>query len=306
MPGVCALVLSAACSPADEGAQTEAPERSSEIAAPVACGMGADRIGAFVAIPEGGFTKGAHAIYPEEAPDMSLRMSGFRIQVNEVTNAQFADFVADTGYVTDAERTSASDDPAGGSSVFYLPERDKRIGEWKLVRGATWRTPEGPDSSIEGRDNYPVVHVSLFDARAYAAWAGGRLPTEEEWEYAAATGLRDPDNILSGAVGENGEPIANTWQGLFPVDNTHQDGFVGAAPVGCFPADRHGLSDMIGNVWEWTDTPYGPGTHTIKGGSYLCAENFCRRYRTAARQPQEDDFSSNHIGFRIIKDGLDD
>jgi formylglycine-generating enzyme required for sulfatase activity len=173
---------------------------------------------------------------------------------------------------------------------------------WTLKRGATWRSPGGPGTGIVRRMNDPVVHVSLADAYAYAAWAGGRLPSEEEWEYAATSGLADPADRLSGAMDKDGKPIANFWQGIFPAKNETTDGFAGASPVGCFPSSRVGLYDMIGNVWEWTITPYAPGRNTIKGGSYLCAENFCARYRSAARQGQEVDFSSNHIGFRVVKD----
>jgi sulfatase modifying factor 1 len=266
------------------------------------CGLSADQIGAFVAVPEGGFVKGDNAIYPEEEPAANVHVAAFSIQAHEVTNRQFEAFVAATGYVTDSERTSASADPGGGSALFVMPSDGGRPGDWMLMRNATWKTPEGPGSNIDARMDQPVVHVSLNDARAYARWAGGRLPSEEEWEYAASLGMPDPRNPTSGAYDAQGKPIANTWQGMFPVMNEGADGFVGASPAGCFPASKIGLYDMMGNVWEWTETPYAQGRHTIKGGSYLCAENFCKRYRSAARQGQEIDFSSNHIGFRIVKD----
>ncbi|WP_373489094.1 SUMF1/EgtB/PvdO family nonheme iron enzyme, partial [Blastomonas sp.] len=175
-------------------------------------------------------------------------------------------------------------------------------GRWVLRRGATWRAPHGPGSSIASKQAHPVVHVTLADARAYATWAGGRLPSEEEWEYAASTGLPDPANRFSGAVDAAGKPVANHWQGVFPVMNSGADGFEGTAPVGCFPADRNGVHDLIGNVWEWTDSPANDVSNIIKGGSFLCAANYCARYRPAARQAQERDFSSNHIGFRIVRD----
>jgi formylglycine-generating enzyme required for sulfatase activity len=241
-------------------------------------------------------------MYPEENPARTIHVAAFSMQAHEVTNAQFERFVAATRYVTDAERSSASADPAGGSALFVTQGSDDGMSGWTLKRGATWKTPGGPGTGLVRRMNDPVVHVSLADARAYATWAGGRLPSEEEWEYAAASGLADPANRLSGAMDQDGKPIANFWQGIFPVKNEATDGFAGTAPVGCFPASKLGLYDMIGNVWEWTDTPYAPGRSTIKGGSYLCAENFCARYRSAARQGQEVDFSSNHIGFRIVKD----
>jgi formylglycine-generating enzyme required for sulfatase activity len=159
----------------------------------------------------------------------------------------------------------------------------------------------GADNPNEALPNHPVVHVSLRDALAYAQWAGGRLPTELEWEYAASLGLADIGRPDSGAYDINGVPIANTWQGVFPIIDSGKDGFKGSSPVGCFAPSKIGLYDMIGNVWEWTDTPSGKSTHLIKGGSFLCANNFCKRYRPAARQSQEIDFSTNHIGFRIIK-----
>lgn len=259
------------------------------------CGLENELIGSFVEVPAGVLEKGRGAIYPEERPEMSLHVDGFRIQAHEVTNDQFAAFVAATGYMTDAERSVIEDRPGAGSAVF-------RNARWHLDREANWKAPDGAGSSIEGKGNWPVVHVSLADAMAYAAWAGGRLPSEEEWEHAARTGLPDPARETSGAFDDAGMPRANTWQGIFPVSNTGTDGFAGPAPAGCFPADRLGLYDMIGNVWEWTESPFAPGNNTIKGGSYLCADNFCQRYRPAARHPQEIDFSSNHIGFRIVKD----
>lgn len=288
------LALAAACSNGE-------PAPAAVAASPrPACGLPEAEIGQFVSIPEGSFIKGADALYPEEAPTLQVHVAAFSIAKTEVTNAQFDAFVKATSYVTDAERSGASSDPGGGSALFVLPASDTETGGWMLSRGATWKTPDGPGSSLADRMNEPVVHVSLNDARAYAQWAGARLPTEEEWEYAASLGQPDPENPVSGAYDADGNPIANTWQGIFPLKNEVTDGFRGAAPVGCFPPSRIGLYDMMGNVWEWTETPYAPGFHTIKGGSFLCAENFCKRYRSAARQGQEIDFSSNHIGFRVV------
>ncbi len=279
-----------------------APELQNQPVETASCAIPLGEMGSFVEIPDGQFTKGAQPLYPEEAPTLSLQVDGFWIQKHEVTNAQFSAFIEATGYVTDVERDVANARIGAGSAVFLHPsKRDETRSPWILMADATWKTPEGAESSISGRDANPVVHVSKRDAEAYAAWAGGRLPSEVEWEYAASLGLPDPENSVSGAYSETG-PRANTWQGIFPVADTGTDGFQGAAPVGCFDADRLGLYDMIGNVWEWTDTPYGDGTHTLKGGSFLCADNFCRRYRPAARHPQDTDFSSNHIGFRIVRD----
>ena len=290
----------AACS--GEPASGNAPLSQSQVAKGPSCGLASEQIGQFVSVPEGSFEMGANGIYPEEGPPRTVHVAGFSIQIHEVTNLQFEQFVAETGYVTDAERTSASGDPAGGSGLFTQSSDRNVPGRWLLVRGATWKTPTGPGSGIAGRMEQPVVHVSQRDAQAYASWAGGRLPTEEEWEYAAMLGMSDPDDTISGAYDPGGHPVANTWQGVFPLNNERVDGFAEAAPAGCFPASRIGLYDMIGNVWEWTATSYGPRQNMIKGGSFLCAENFCKRYRGAARQGQDIDFSSNHIGFRIVRD----
>ena len=258
-------------------------------------------------------------MYPEEAPRERVSVQRFLIQSHEVTNAQFGKFVAATRYVTDAERAGS-----GGSAVFRFPAADGTppAGGWALVARATWRAPHGPGSSVDDKGHHPVVHISLRDARAYARWAGGRLPTENEWEYAAQlnqatkfagalsaqTSLalsmrRRPEDAL---FDDQFRPLANTWQGRFPADDEGVDGFRGTAPVGCYPPTDLGLFDMIGNVWEWTDTPYRDTKQfTIKGGSFLCSPHGCRRYRPAARQPQDADFSTSHIGFRIARDPED-
>ena len=265
------------------------------------CGLDSSELGRFVEVPGGEFVMAAHAREPEEGPTVRLHVRGFSMLAHEVTNRQFAAFVEATGYLTDAERSVRRDRPGAGSALFGSVDA-ARTGAWRLAEDASWRAPEGEGSDLSGRELHPVVHVSLRDARAYARWAGARLPTEAEWEYAARLGLDDPERPDSGAYDAEGRPVANTWQGIFPIADRALDGFAGAAPVGCFEADQLGLVDMIGNVWEWTDTPFGAGTHTIKGGSFLCADNFCRRYRPAARQPQDMDFSTNHIGFRLVRD----
>ena len=279
-----------------------APQVATDERAARLCFLASGDMGAFVDVPAGSFTKGASPLYPEELPSLRVQVAEFSIQVHEVTNAQFAAFVDATGYVTQAEQGVLDGRHDAGSAVFrHSGERPVNAAPWALLPGATWKTPEGPGSSVSGLDQWPVVHVTKRDAEAYAEWGGARLPSEIEWEYAASLGLPDPDNPFSGAFGDTG-PRANTWQGIFPIADTGDDGFTGAAAVGCFAPDRLGLHDMIGNVWEWTATPFGEGTHTLKGGSYLCADNYCRRYRPAARQPQETDFSSNHIGFRVVRD----
>ena len=234
------------------------------------------------------------------------------MQVNEVTNLEFDRFVSETGYLTDAERSASSGRLDSGSAVFVSPMakpgdgstkvNESRDAGWTLSKEATWRTPEGAGSSVEGRSLNPVVHVSLNDARAYAEWADARLPSELEWQHAASLGLFDQGDDTSGAYTPDGKPRANTWQGVFPLFNTNEDGFRGHAPVGCFDENEIGVYDIIGNVWEWTETPVDSKSFVIKGGSFLCADNFCRRYRPAARESQESDFSTNHIGIRLVRD----
>jgi sulfatase modifying factor 1 len=282
-------------------------------------------------VPGGAFAMGAEHQYPEESSTKIVRVDGFYIDRHEVTNAQFARFIAATGYITvaergpDASKNLAADVSGPGSVVFVQPVKGGDVTRWwQYVKGASWRHPEGPDSSIAGLDNRPVVHVAYDDALAYAKWMGRELPTEAQWEYAARGG-REDGTIENGAFDAQGKPAANTWQGVFPVLNTADDGYVGVAPVGCFKPNGFDLYDMIGNVWEWTSdwylaghsrrpetNPLGPNllqvrlspgatpTKVIKGGSYLCSGNFCGRYRASARQPQEIDLGTSHIGFRTV------
>lgn len=257
-------------------------------------------------IPPGAYAQG-DTVYPEEGPVAPVRVKGFWMDRHEVTNAQFAAFVAATGYVTQAERQREA-------AVFVMPKTidgTEDISQWwRLVGGANWRHPAGPDSTILGKENYPVIEVTEADALAYAHWKGRALPTEAEWEWAARAG--DPQ-----ASHDHDQPIqANTWQGIFPVLNSGEDGFVGLAPIGCYGANAYGLYDMLGNVWELTSDPYAPrhgddpaGAITlrggvrrtvIKGGSFLCAPNYCMRYRSGAREGQEADLGASHLGFRTV------
>ena len=254
-----------------------------------------------VSIPAGTAQIGSEQAYREEAPIRDVKMGDFDIDTTEVTNGQFKAFVADTNYVTDAEKVQEGFGAPGGA-VFQTPTA-KNPSWWQFVEGANWRRPEGPDSSIDGRDYEPVVQVSLRDAKAYAAWAGRRVPTADEWEYATKAGA-DTLYVWGEERAPNGKEHANTWQGTFPIENTQTDGYLRRAPVGCYAPNKFGLYDMIGNVWEWTDTPFPSRSEAhkkvIKGGSFLCAPNYCRRYRASALQPQEADFTTNHIGFRTV------
>jgi len=262
-----------------------------------ACALAESQIGSFVEIAGGGFVMGVDPVFPEEGPPRKVLVSPFRMQVHEVTNSQFAAFVAETGYVTEAERN-------GGSAQFGKSDMpDVFLSWWKIDSTASWRTPDGAGSDLKGRDLHPVVHVTLNDAHAYAEWVGGRLPTEVEWEYAASRGLFDPMDPESGVRAPDGTARANVWTGVFPVINSRRDGFAGTAPVGCFEPGLTGAYDMIGNVWEWTDSPFAPSVprFTIKGGSFLCSQDYCQRYRVAARESLEVNFSTAHIGFRIVK-----
>jgi formylglycine-generating enzyme len=296
-------------------------------------------------IPGGRFRMGADLFYPEEAPAHDVSVTGFWIDEYAVTNADFAAFVAATGYVTVAERLP---DPAAypgaqpellkpGGTVFFMPRGRVNMRDitsrWAFVPGADWRHPEGPASTIEDHQRLPVVQIAYEDAAAYAKWAGKALPTEAEWEFAARGGLAEAQFCWGDEFNPDGRWMANTWQGQFPFRNLALDGFAGRAPVGSFPPNGYGLYDMAGNVWEWTSdwftdrhaaSPEAPccaprnprggplaGSYdptlpvriprkVIKGGSYLCAPNYCRRYRPAARQPQMIDSGTCHIGFRCV------
>ena len=253
-----------------------------------------------VTLPAADLTLGVNAYYPEEE-ERAATIDTFNLDVTEVTNTQFRNFIIATGYMTTAEKVQPGSNAAGGA--VFRPPSATNPNWWQFVEGANWQNPEGPDSTIDGRDNHPVVQVSLVDARAYAEWAGRSLPTEDQWEY-AARGRSDTTYVWGEERAPNGVEQANTWQGAFPIQNSEKDGFRLTAPVGCFEPNSYGLYDMIGNVWEWTLTEYEetstPNSYAIKGGSFLCAPNYCARYRAPARQSQEADFSTNHIGFRTV------
>jgi sulfatase modifying factor 1 len=295
-----------------------------------------------IRVPGGSFVMGSDRHYPEEAPAHRVTVDGFWMDRHAVTNREFHRFVTATAYVTLAERPADQaaypDAPpdmlAPASSLFKQPagpvDMRNAYNWWAYVRGANWRHPRGPSSSIRKLMDHPVVHIAHEDAAAYAAWAGKALPTEAEWEFAARGGLPDAEYAWGDELVPGGVHMANTWQGDFPYRNTREDGFEWTAPVGSFPANGYGLHDMIGNVWEWTDdwyaghvrpaspccAPANPrggsreASHdpadprmprkVTKGGSFLCAPNYCRRYRPAARLAQPLDTSTCHLGFRCI------
>jgi formylglycine-generating enzyme required for sulfatase activity len=279
-------------------------------AADAACARDLAALSDSVAVPAGRFTMGSDEAYPEEGPARAVEVGDFEIDRHEVTNAEFAAFVAATGYVTRAERVPdpadyPDADPAElvPGSVIFVATPSAREGEWRFAPGTSWRAPSGPGSAIDELGDHPVVHVAYEDAEAYAAWVGRRLPTEAEWER-AARGLADPEADWGHQIGPDGDWRANVWQGVFPVINTGDDGFLATAPAACFPPNDIGLHDMIGNAWEWTSDAYegAEGVGVVKGGSFLCASDFCARYRPAARQPLERDFSASHVGFRTAAD----
>ena len=263
------------------------------------------------------FLMGSDSAYPEEGPVREVEVGGFFIDPYTVTNRDWNKFVQDTGYVTLAERPP---DPAAypgadpallvpGSSVFVQPRRPVSLDDpyrwWAYVPGADWRHPQGPETSAKKLSKHPVVHVAYEDAAAYAAWAGKDLPTEAEWEFAARGGLAGAEYSWGDELNPGGRQMANIWQGDFPVHNELLDGFEWTAPVGSFPPNGYGLYEMNGNVWEWTADAYEGPVERIprkvtKGGSFLCAANYCRRYRPAARMAQPEDTSTCHLGFRCV------
>jgi len=303
-------------------------------------------------IPEGTFNMGSEGPQsrPDEAPVHAVKVDGFWIDKTEVTNAQFSEFVAATGYVTTAEKPVDWEEmkkqlPPGtpkphdsllqASSLTFKPTQGpvdlNNYGEWwEWKPKASWRQPRGKGSSIEGKEDHPVVHVSWDDANAYAKWAGKRLPTEAEWEWAARGGLKDKKYPWGDEDISQGKAKANSWEGSFPYDNLNKDLFFYSAPVKSFEANGYGLYDMAGNVWEWcsdwyhydyyktlegktTTNPQGPtesydpynpyiSQRIIRGGSFLCNDTYCSGYRVASKMKSSPDTGSQHTGFRCVKE----
>lgn len=273
---------------------------------------------AMVTLPAGTFRMGTEDPdgFPAdgEGPVRDVAVEGFRIAMHTVTNAEFVRFVDDTGYRTEAERF-------GWSYVFagFLPGELRKISPrpdaapwWCGVEGADWRHPEGPGSTMDGRPRHPVVHVSWNDAVAYCSWSDTRLPTESEWEYAARGGLHQRRFPWGDELTPGGRHMCNIWQGRFPVKNTAEDGYRGTAEVDTFEPNGFGLHNVAGNVWEWCANdwalpatqepgPEGPAK-VMRGGSYMCHESYCNRYRVAARTSNTPDSSGGNIGFRCVRD----
>ncbi len=295
----------------------------------------------WVTLEGGSFIAGSDDFYPDEAPARERTVAAFQLATTPVTNRQFATFVEATGHLTVAERPlSEAEFPhlpaaerAPGSLVFTPTAGPVDLGDWRQwwrwVPGANWHHPRG--TGEEARPDHPVVQVAYADAVAYARWAGGRLPTEDELEFAACGGNRPAPYAWGEERDPGGVLMANTWRGRFPYLNEGANGWVGTSPVGAFPANGYGLFDTIGNVWEWTGDLYdgqpdpggcacGPDVaalraaaqeptatpsatrRVVKGGSHLCAPEYCLRYRPAARSPQSEDSATTHLGFRVARD----
>jgi formylglycine-generating enzyme len=293
-------------------------------------------------IPSGRFWMGTDHL-EDAQPVHQVEVRGFWMDRTDVTNEQFDRFVKATGYLTIAERpldqkefpNLAPDDLAPGSVVFTQPDRpvslDHPLAWWRFVRGANWRHPEGPNSDLRGKAKSPVVHIAWLDATAYAKWAGKRLPTEAEWEFAARGGLDRQNYVWGNALKPGGKWRANTFQGHFPDHNTSEDGYAGVAPVASFEPNGYGLYDMSGNVWQWVSDWYRPDYYAglsrdgslaanpegprdsfdpqepgvqkrvQKGGSFLCTDQYCDRYMPGARGKGDPDTGTNHLGFRCVR-----
>jgi sulfatase modifying factor 1 len=280
--------------------------------------------------------------FSDAEPHIRVHVDGFWMDRTVVTNEEFAKFVEATAYLTVAERQptpeqypgAQAEDLVAGSACFTPPNHivslDNYLEWWSYIPGANWRHPSGPESDIKGKDKFPAVHVAYADAEAYAKWAGKRLPTEAEWEFAARGGLDRKLYPWGNEFRPDGKWMANTWQGRFPLEDTGEDGFKGVAPVGQYPPNGYGLYDMAGNVWQWCSDWYRPETYSVlaasgelisnpkgpsngydpdepglpkrvqRGGSFLCSDQYCARYMVGTRGKGDPDSGSNHLGLRCV------
>lgn len=310
-----------------------------------------------VFIEGGTYTMGAgeQSNTNDAKPPQPVKVDGFFMDETEVTNADYKKFTEETSYITIAERPidweelkkmlpkgtpkPSEDDLKPGSLVFNPPSTKIPLDDyarwWSWVQGASWKNPEGPNSTIDGKENFPVVHIAYEDAEAYAKWAGKRLPTEAEWEFAARGGFNEKEFAWGDELKPNGAYMANFFQGEFPYQNSGNDGYVEASPVKSYPPNGYGLYDMVGNVWELcsdfyevskfdpkccrttlVENPKGPETtkdpndplaikHVSKGGSFLCSAQYCSNYKPSGRQGSTYDSGMNHVGFRCVRDVAD-
>jgi formylglycine-generating enzyme required for sulfatase activity len=254
-----------------------------------------------------------------EGPVRAVEIDGFYLERFPVTNARFREFIQATGYRTEAEQFGWSFVFQGHLAPHQLTEQVPALRWWRRVDGADWCHPDGPDSGLSTRENHPVVHVSWNDAETYAAWAGKRLPTEAEWEYAARSGLEQRRFPWGDELTPEGKHLCNIWQGEFPEFDLGEDGYTGPAPVNAFPENAFGFATITGNVWEWCSDWFSPDHHlyatrsnpvgpprgdrkSMRGGSYLCHASYCNRYRVAARTSNTPDSASTNMGFRCARD----
>ncbi|GHB82022.1 hypothetical protein GCM10010347_61180 [Streptomyces cirratus] len=309
--------MPACCTPGHAHAST--PAATFDLAPPPPAAAPSRAARQLLALPGGRFLMGTDAPdgFPSDAegPVREVAVEPFQMAATAVTNAQYGAFVEATGHTTEAERFGYSFTFGAflSDEVAAVSPPVRAVPWWRAVQGASWRSPEGPGSDVAGRQDHPVVHVSWNDARAYCAWSGTRLPTEAEWEYAARGGLEQRRYPWGDELTPGGRPMCNIWQGEFPLLDADAvadaGGYVSTAPVTSFRPNGFGLYNTVGNVWEWCADWFTPGeesSRAMRGGSYLCHDSYCNRYRVAARSSNTPDSSTGNIGFRVAADPAQD